>query len=66
MSAATKCDRCGKFFDHRDEQGNKVKRIRIELDDISSNVGGKSKYYDLCPGCAELLDIWLKGNGEVY
>lgn len=66
MSAATKCDRCGRLFSHYDEKGDKVKRIRIKYENISSEPFSPDTYYDLCPGCAESLDIWLKCNGEVY
>lgn len=43
MSNATKCDRCGGFF----EQGGKVirKGLRVE--------------FDLCADCAEAFDAWM-------
>lgn len=47
MSNATKCDRCGGFF----EQGGK---------NVRQGWGNMSDEYDLCPDCAESFDAWLE------
>lgn len=47
MSNATKCDRCGGYF----EQGGK---------NVRQGWGNNSDEYDLCPDCAESFDAWLE------
>lgn len=47
MSNATKCDRCGGFY----EQGGK---------NVRQGWGNNSDEYDLCPDCAESFDAWLE------
>ena len=47
MSKATKCDRCGGFY----EQGGK---------NVRQGWGSMSDEYDLCPDCAESFDAWLE------
>lgn len=47
MSNATKCDRCGGFY----EQGGK---------NVRQGWGNTSDEYDLCPDCAESFDAWLE------
>lgn len=47
MSKATKCDRCGGFY----EQGGK---------NVRQGWGNNSDEYDLCPDCAESFDAWLE------
>ena len=47
MSNATKCDRCGGFY----EQGGK---------NVRQGWGNMSDEYDLCPDCAESFDAWLE------
>lgn len=44
MSNATKCDRCGGYF----EQGGKVIRKGVTVE------------FDLCADCAEAFDAWMK------
>ena len=47
MSNATKCDRCGGYF----EQGGK---------NVRQGWGNMSDEYDLCPDCSESFDAWLE------
>ena len=63
MSAATKCDRCGKLFEHYDEQGNKVKRIKITRTTIVPLTNFDFSY-DLCPECDEEFKKWIKNEEE--
>lgn len=47
MSKATKCDRCGGYF----EQGGKA---------IRQGFGSDMAEFDLCPDCAEAFDAWME------
>lgn len=47
MSDATKCDRCGGFY----EQGGRS---------IRQGFGSDMEEFDLCPDCAEAFDMWME------
>lgn len=57
MAWATKCDRCGKFFDYHSNEANALAFLIYDR--------GKDKYEiegdecDLCPHCIESLENWL-------
>lgn len=62
MSVAVKCDKCGKYFDVRDKDGKKVKRIKITREDISLEPFDCPHYYDLCPECDDEFTKWMEGG----
>ena len=58
MAWATKCDRCGKFFEYHPNDTNGVALLNYDV--------GKDKYtedddtYDLCPDCVKSWEDWFK------
>lgn len=61
MSKALKCDRCGKFFEHKDMEEKYGDRkhayyMRTSFFDApNSNI-------DLCPECYGKLEKWMEAN----
>ena len=57
MAWATKCDRCGKYFDYHDDKENAFAFMKYNY--------GNNKYYveseefDLCPKCIKSLEKWM-------
>lgn len=73
---AKKCDRCGKFYLHHDEKiviglsyvlntDKEEEKTYKKLFSYRTNQGeiGHSKYFDLCPDCADELKKWVN-NGK--
>lgn len=62
MAWATKCDRCGEYFEHSQDKINGFAFLRYDRP--------KDKYlvdddeYDLCPACVRSLDQWFS-DGSV-
>lgn len=61
MSKALKCDRCGKFFEHKDMEEKcgereRVYYIRTSFFDAPNSV------IDLCPECYGKLEKWMEAN----
>lgn len=58
---ATKCDRCGKYFDYSDAD-------TADAVALMKSVGRTDDYhqvylpYDLCPECVKSFDDWFKGG----
>lgn len=62
MSKALKCDRCGDFYIPDDSYQNRNwKRNRLNFFNYNydGQSVGNSKYFDLCPRCADQLQSWL-------
>lgn len=59
MSAALKCDKCGKFFECYDEHGKELTRISISINYEDATMRG-GRRYDICPECAEAFNVWIK------
>lgn len=58
MSKALKCDRCGNFYIPDDSHQNR-NRLKFFNCDYDTGTCSNSKYFDLCPRCADLLESWL-------
>lgn len=56
MAQATKCDRCGKFFDHHKD---KKSTISFTGYDRENKYYIESEKFDLCPKCIESLEKWM-------
>lgn len=56
MAWATKCDRCGKYFDSREETNAFTFLI---YDRAKDKYTCDSEEYDLCPDCVRSLDDWF-------
>lgn len=57
MASASKCDRCGKYFDNSSHGFN---RITLNNSNIIDN--RKDKKLDLCPSCMDVLISWLQNK----
>lgn len=60
MARALKCDRCGNFYipDNSQQNWNR-NRLKFFIYDYDGQSVANSKYFDLCPRCADLLESWL-------
>ncbi len=59
MSMAKKCDRCGAFYEHKKE-----KALYSILARDTAKAYNKTSSVDLCPGCIEKFDKWLREKQE--
>lgn len=57
MAWATKCDRCGKYFDHHQEEVNGF--AFMVYDRVHDEYKTDSDEKDLCPECVESLEDWF-------
>lgn len=60
MAWATKCDRCGKYFDHHQEVPNAVAFLSYDIMKHIYNI--ESEEQDLCPHCIQSLREWLNNE----
>lgn len=56
MAWATKCDRCGKYFDHHQEEVNGF--AFMMYDRVRDEYEPDGEVRDLCPECVESLKKW--------
>lgn len=56
MAWATKCDRCGKYFDYHEESNAFAFLIYDRQKDKYSI---DNEEYDLCPDCVQSLSSWF-------
>ncbi len=62
MAWATKCDRCGNYFDWED---NEISGFAfLTYDRIKDKYYIKNDAYDLCPKCVKDLYDWLDRKEE--
>ena len=57
MAWATKCDRCGKYFDWQSDETSGFAFLTYEH--IKGRYSINSDEYDLCPKCVKDLYDWL-------
>ena len=57
MAWATKCDRCGKYFDWKQDETNGFAFMEYDLPHSRYNIDGDE--YDLCPECVDSLIKWF-------
>ena len=57
MAWATKCDRCGKYFDHHN--GEKNAFVFMQYDRGKNTYYVKGKEFDLCQKCIKSLEKWM-------
>lgn len=57
MAWATKCDRCGKYFDHHEDAENAFAFMRY--DHAKDKYYTESEEFDLCPKCIKSLWKWM-------
>lgn len=57
MAWASKCDRCGRYFDWRNKEPDGFTFLKYDhINGGNSIVGEKC---DLCPKCIESLEKWM-------
>lgn len=61
MAWATKCDRCGKYFDHHEEANAFA---FLSYDRLKDKYSYEGEEYDLCPDCIRSLNDWLNQREE--
>ncbi len=61
MAWATRCDRCGKYFDYHGDQKSAFAFMRYER--VKNEYYTESEEFDLCPKCIKSLEKWM--NMEV-
>lgn len=59
MSKALKCDRCGDFYIPYNSDTNPNQVVFYSFD-YDSQTFANSKYFDLCPRCADRFESWLE------
>ena len=59
MAWATKCDRCGKYFDHHEETNGFAFLV---YDRLKDKYAIDNEEYDLCPECVQSLSKWFYGK----
>lgn len=59
MAWATKCDRCGKYFDHHEETNAFA---FLSYDRLKDKYSIENEEYDLCPNCVQSLSDWFHGK----
>ena len=64
MAWATKCDRCGKFFEHHQGEANAF--TFLSHDRLSDKYSVDGDEYDLCPECVHSLKHWSRGEVSTY
>lgn len=57
MAWATRCDRCGQFFDHHLEATNGF--AFLSYDRLKDRYEIDGDEHDLCPDCVEALSEWF-------
>ena len=62
MAWATKCDRCGKYFDHHQEVANGIALLSYDITKDRYLIEGEE--YDLCPDCIKSFDLWFECEGK--
>ncbi len=60
MAWATKCDRCGEFFEHHQDGVNAF--AFLSYDRIKDKYSIDGEEYDLCNKCVRSLEIWFNGQ----
>ena len=60
MAWATKCDRCGKYFDHHQDEANAF--AFLSYDRPGDRYSVYDEEYDLCPECVHSMEIWFRGQ----
>lgn len=60
MARATKCDRCGKFFEHYFGDTNGVARLTYSVNKDRYYIQGDE--YDLCPDCVKSWRDWFESG----
>ena len=63
---AKKCDRCGKFYDHyignqQFKNGERANALLLIDRDLDEEYWSR-KTYDLCPGCMEGFERFIRGS----
>ena len=56
MAWATKCDRCGKYFDYHEIASAFA---FLSYDRLKDKYSVEGDEYDLCPDCIQSLGNWL-------
>ena len=56
MALATKCDRCGQYFDGIDDQNNAFAFMKYDHTKNTYHVKGSEECFDLCPKCIKSLE----------
>lgn len=62
MAKASRCDRCGKYFDYDEIKSNAIKIIRYRNTDKSSF--NYMNEFDLCPDCMGTVYHYLDVNSK--
>ena len=58
MAWATKCDRCGKYFDDQNDESNGFTFLNFNRLRNDYEIDGEE--YDLCPECVVSLQNWFE------
>ncbi len=64
MAWATKCDRCGKFFEHHQDETNAF--AFLSYDRLTDKYSVDGEEYDLCHECVRSMKIWFRGKMSAY
>ena len=62
MAWATKCDRCGKYFDWHSNTENGFAVLTFDVGKCKYSIEGEE--YDLCPDCVKDLYDWFNRRVE--
>lgn len=63
MAWATKCDRCGKYFEHHQDETNGF--AFLVYDRLKDKYAIDNEEYDLCPECVQSLGKWFYEKEEL-
>lgn len=62
MAWATKCDRCGGYFEHHQDETNGFTFLTYDRAKDKYLMDGEE--YDLCPDCVQSLNSWFRKKGD--
>lgn len=62
MAWATKCDRCGGYFEHCQDKINGFAFLTYNRPKDKYFTDGNE--YDLCPSCVHSLDVWFESRKD--
>jgi hypothetical protein len=57
MAWATKCDRCGRYFDYSEDKADAFAFMRYNR--VKNLYYTESEEIDLCPKCVKSLEKWV-------